>query len=242
MIDILQNNDLDNLMRIDVKVKVTNPITTIKTGSCCKLDANKEVVKTGYAINWATGTNAQPFAPGTGVSDKLSIKVDGGAAQTITLAATDTTAALVVTKINATLTGAVASVTTDNKVKITSSTARGSIELVTIANNAYAVLGFTVGKSNDYVNVYWAFTSANDADEDRGDFRMTGKITLLKGVFLGETDQYDANESYTVTGKLTSENGLLIPAGINDYVCARVTKPPVGGKLQILTLARPAVA
>ena len=31
-------------------------------------------------------------------------------------------------------------------------------------------------------------------------------------------------------------------AGANDYVCARVIQPPVSGKMQILTLARPAVA
>jgi len=71
---------------------------------------------------------------------------------------------------------------------------------------------------------------------------MTGKITLLNGVLYAETDQYDENESYAVAGKLTGENGKLIPAGINDYVCARVIRPPVGGKMQILTLARPAVA
>jgi len=242
MINILQNNNLDNLIRIDVKVKVTDPVTTIKSGACCRLDANREVVKTGYAINWVTGSVAQPFAPVLNTSDKLSIKVDGGAAQTITLAATDTTAALVVTKINATLTGAVASATTDDKVKITSSSSRGSIEIASVANDAYTVLGFTVGKSNDYANVFWAFTSANDTDEDRGDFRMTGKITLLSGVFYAETDQYDENESYAVRGRLTSENGKLIPAGANDYVCARVIQPPVSGKMQILTLARPAVA
>ena len=242
MINVLQNNNLDNLTRIDVKVKVTDPVTTIKSGACCRLDANREVVKTGYAINLVTGSVTEPFAPVLNTSDKLSIKVDGGAAQTITLATTDTTAALIVTKINATLTGAVASATTDNKVKITSSSSRGSIEIATIANNAYTILGFTVGKSNDYVNVFWAFTSANDPNEDRGDFRMTGKITLLNGVLYAETDQYDENESYAVAGKLTGENGKLIPAGVNDYVCARVIRPPVGGKMQILTLARPAVA
>lgn len=104
--------------------------------------------KAEYATNESKGAFAQPFAPSTGVSDKLSIKVDGGNAQTITLADTDTTAALVAGKINATLTGAVASATADNKVKITSNTARGSIEIATIANNAYTVLGFTVGRSN----------------------------------------------------------------------------------------------
>ena len=242
MINVLQNNNLDNLTRIDVKVKVTDPVTTIKSGACCRLDANREVVKTGYAINLVTGSVTEPFAPVLNTSDKLSIKVDGGAAQTITLATTDTTAALIVTKINATLTGAVASATTDNKVKITSSSSRGSIEIATIANNAYTILGFTVGKSNDYVNVFWAFTSANDPNEDRGDFRMLGKITLLGGVLYAETDQYDENERYAVFGKLTSEDGKLIPAGINDYVCARVIRPPVSGKMEILTLPVPGVA
>lgn len=242
MINILQNNNLDNAIRLDVKVKVSSPVTVIKSGACCMLDPNGEVVKTGYAINYVAGTEAAPFAPLLNTSDKLSIKVDGGTAQTITLATTDTTAALVVAKINATLTGAVASATTENTVTITSNSARGSIEIVAIANNAYTVLGFTVGKSNDHVNVLWAFTSANDTDEDRGDFRMLGEITLLGGVLYAETDQYDESESYAVYGKLTSENGKLIPAGINDYVCARVIRPPVSGKMEILTLPVPGIA
>jgi hypothetical protein len=37
----------EGLVRLDKKLKVTDPVTEIKTGACCKLDSNGEVVKTG---------------------------------------------------------------------------------------------------------------------------------------------------------------------------------------------------
>lgn len=103
-----------------------------------------------------TSTNAQAYAPSTGASDKLLISVDGRADVTVTLASTDTTAALVVAAINAAfdaLFGAgvlnPASATSDNKVKFDSlhweKGPGSSIEFKTIANDAYTVLGLTVG-------------------------------------------------------------------------------------------------
>jgi len=133
------------------RVRLTSPITGLTELYIVDAILSETEIqffgKSEYSTNAIAGTAAAPFAPLLSASDKLSIKVDGGTAQEITLAATDTTAALVVAKINTTLTGAVASATTGDKVEIVSNTARGSIEFVTIANDAYTVLGFTVGKS-----------------------------------------------------------------------------------------------
>lgn len=132
-------------------------------------------------------------------------------------------------------------VRTDKKVKVTDpATTIKSGMVCKLDSNGEVVLTGANGAVENVV--YWAFTSANDTDENRGDFRITGKITLLQGVFPAETDQYDVNASYSVGTKLTTENGILIPASTGDYVCARVTRPPVGGKLEILAAPRPSVA
>lgn len=102
-----------------------------------------------------TSANAQAYAPSTGSSDKLLLSIDGRADVTVTLANTDTTAALVVAAINAAFDAIFgagnlnpASVTTDNKVKLSSTHWEkgpgSSIAIKTIANDAYTVLGFTV--------------------------------------------------------------------------------------------------
>ena len=183
------------------RVRLTSPTTTLTELYIVDAVLSETEIqffgKSEYSTNETTGTQAQPFAPVLDTSDKLSIKVDGGAAQEITLAATDTTAALVVTKINATLTGAVASATTDNKVKIVSNTARGSIEIATITNNAYTILGFTVGKSTAkyrIVNDVKDFTEVKirnpiDNVDPNTDFAAsTVDITLDPGIKAYTTD------------------------------------------------------
>ena len=133
------------------RIQLVNPVTGLTELYIVDAVISEQEIqffgKSEYSTNEVIGENAEPFAPATGASDVLSIRINGGAAQVITLAATDTTAVLVVAKINATLIGATASATADNKVKIVSGAARGSVEFVTVANNAYTVLGFAVGKS-----------------------------------------------------------------------------------------------
>ena len=233
----------EGLVRFDKKVKVTSPVTEIKTGACCKLDSNGEVVKTGsdasteslvlFAFNNAnvtdeintafkmtgkitlvaptgfygetdqylknnavTCTNATTYAIVLNTSDKLKIRVDGGAPQTITLTAGGTqSAANVVTDLNhatAGLVGATASVST-NYVKITSDSADGFIEFEYVANAANTVLGFPLG------------VGAIDAG-------------------------------------LASEDGLLIPAATSDYVIARSLGTDGGGALKFIAVAKGAVA
>lgn len=233
----------DGLVRLDKKVKVTSPVTEIKTGACCKLDSNGEVVKTGsdasaedlvfFAFNNAnvaddinsafkmtgkitlltptgflgetdqylkanavTCTNATTYAIVLNTSDKLKVRVDGGAPQTITLTAGGTqSAANVVTDLNNATTGlvgATASVST-NYVKITSDSASGFIEFEYVANGANTVLGFSLG-----VNAYGA--------------------------------------------DLASEGGLLFPAATGDYVIAQSDGNVGNGLLRFIATAKGAVA
>lgn len=204
--------------------------------------------KSEYSTNQTVGINAQPFAPVTGTSDKLSIKVDGGTAQEITLAATDTTAALVVTKINATLTGAVASATTDNKVKIVSNTARGSIEIVTITNNAYTVLGFTVGKSTAtyrIVNDVKDFTEVKirnpiDNVDPNTDFAASvDGITLDPGIKAYTTDggsfPIETVEKIYITYRAlrTAKSGEIVDIESLDDIQGKIGKIDVRNPLAV---------
>lgn len=93
-----------------------------------------------------TGTEVGPYAIVLSTSDTLKIAVDGGGDQTVTLTAGGAqTAQNVVDEINAQTTGLTASISS-GKVKLTSNTSSGtsSIQIKTVANNAYTVLGLTV--------------------------------------------------------------------------------------------------
>lgn len=96
-----------------------------------------------------TGANAGPFLPVASTTDTLKIKVGyNGASQTFTLAATDTTAALVAAKINATATGFHAEATAagnTGKVKLVSESLGVPLEIETVTHGDYTELGFTAG-------------------------------------------------------------------------------------------------
>lgn len=83
---------------------------------------------------------------------------------------------------------------------------------------------------------WWAFTSANDANDHRSDFELISKVTLVKGPFIADTDQYDANGTYNVGTKLASENGILVDASTGDHVIGRALGMPSSGKLKFITL------
>ena len=204
--------------------------------------------KSEYSTNETIGTVAEPFAPATGASDKLSIKVDGGVAQEITLAATDTTAALVVTKINATLTGAVASATANDKVKIVSNTARGSIEFATITNNAYTILGFTVGKSTAtyrIVNDVKDFTEVKirnpiDNVDPNTDFAASADgITLDPGIKAYTTDSgsfpIETVEKIYITYRAlkTAKSGEIVDIESLDDIQGKIGKIDVRNPLAV---------
>ncbi len=107
----------------------------------------------GFVAGTTTGAaSASQLAITTGSNDKLSITVDGGAAQVVTLSGGGLrTAAQVVTDINAVLgASATASADANGHLKIVSaSTGTGSsITLNAVANDAYTTLGITAGTSS----------------------------------------------------------------------------------------------
>lgn len=108
---------------------------------------------------------------------------------------------------------------------------------VTLDANGEVVL--TDANASQSKLVYWAVTSANDPDNFRSDFYVTGKVTLIQGIFLAETDMYDTNASYGIGTRLTTKNGIWVPAVANEFVYGRTLKPPVGGRIQVLTVQRP---
>lgn len=89
--------------------------------------------------------------------------------------------------------------------------------------------------------VYWTVTSANDPNNFRSDFYVTGNVTLIQGVFLAETDMYDTNASYSIGARLTTKNGVWVPAITGEFVYGRTLKPPVGGKIHVLTVQGPGI-
>lgn len=94
-----------------------------------------------------TGTEVGPYNIGSGTSDAMLLAIDGGADQPVTLTSgAARTAQQIVDDINAQTNGLTASVVS-NRIKLTSNTlgATSSVNVKTVANNAYAALGFTVG-------------------------------------------------------------------------------------------------
>lgn len=227
MLDIIYGHD--QIIRVDRKVKVTDPVTVIKEGMSVKLVMPKAVV---------TGTKATPFVFVLTTGDTLVIAVDGAAADTVTFDAGSTTIADTITKINDTFAG-LASNDGNDRVKLT---AAASID-IKASSTALTILGLTAGFTNVTANdaeivltgpvagredfVWWAFTSANDVNDDRSDFHATSQITLIRGVFIGETDQYVTGGTYAVGTKLASENGLLFNGAAATQVSTTVDAPGV---------------
>ncbi len=104
-----------------------------------------------------TCSNAGTYNIGSGSSDAMKISIDGRASITVTLTSGSArTAAQIVTDINAAFDATFGSgvlnpaSVVDNKVKLASTWYEGggagsSVKIETVSNNAYTVLGFTVG-------------------------------------------------------------------------------------------------
>lgn len=97
-----------------------------------------------------TSSLSSNYAITTGVNDKLSIKIDGGGAQSVTLTNGSLSCSQVVTLLNAQVTGTLAwcPLNPGGPVQFMTDSNLGSgstIEFVATANSAYATLGFTVG-------------------------------------------------------------------------------------------------
>ena len=102
-----------------------------------------------------TGSNTENFTITPSSSDAVKIKVDGGVSQTVTLTAGTRTASQIASDINSGTDLVTASASSSGAVTLTSPSygRRSSVEIETVSNNAYSVLGFSVATTrgtNDY--------------------------------------------------------------------------------------------
>lgn len=109
----------------------------------------------------------------------------------------------------------------DKKVKVTDPvTVIKEGMVVKLDSNDEIVLTSPVAGREDFV--WWAFTSANDSNDDRSDFSALSQITMIRGIFIAETDQYLGAGTYAMGTRLASENGLLFDAAAATQVSTTV--------------------
>lgn len=115
---------------------------------------DEELSKRKFIINTVagvaatvTGTGTETFAVTANSNDTLQISVDGGPSQAVTLTAgTAQTVIQVVADINSALNEVTASVTgTSVKLTTAQKSVESRIEIEAVANDAYSLLGFSVG-------------------------------------------------------------------------------------------------
>lgn len=112
-------------------------LTSNSTGASSSIEINTPASNSANAtVGFTVGTYT-----GTAGTTALSVKVDGGGTQNITLTAGSRTAAQVVSDINGTLTGGLASVV-NGAVAITSNTTGTSSSVQGVTSTSLAVLGF----------------------------------------------------------------------------------------------------
>lgn len=147
-------------------------IKNVLTGSVAETFSISKATITGtvaqtFTIAKATitGTNAETFAIVLNTSDKVSISVNGGAAQEFTLTAGPAKTAAEVAADFALGTGFTATVNASNHVVFTATTAGQSLEIKTIANDAYTVLGLTVSSAPVYGNDQFSVSVNGGVDQ-----------------------------------------------------------------------------
>lgn len=229
----------EGLVRLDKKVKVTNPVTEIKTGACCKLDSNGEVVLTGSD---ASTEDLVLFAfNNANVADEINtaFKMTGKItllAPTGFLGETDQ-----YLKNNA-VTGTVAetfaiTAGSNDKLKIRvdggtpqtfTLTAGGTRSAANIVANLSTLVGATASVATDKVKI----TSASASGFIEFEY-VANSANATLGLALGVS---------AVGTDLASENGLLIPAATGDRVIAQSDGNIGSGVLRLLATAKGAVA
>ena len=137
-----------------------------------------------------TSSNAENYAIVAGSSDQFSVSVDDGVTQTITLTSgTARTATQVVDDINSN-TNYLAADVSSSKVRIRSNTygINAEIDIKSVSNNAYTVLGFTAASTNGTNNIEYGLPLYVKYDiflEDPG-----------TGLPVSEISQTEFNKSY----------------------------------------------
>jgi len=230
----------DGLVRLDKKVKVTDPVTEIKTGACCKLDSNGEVVKTGSDAStedlvlfaFSNANVADEINSAFKMTGKITLVVPTGF-----LGETDQ-----YLKNNA-VTGTVSetfAITASSNDKLKIRVDGGTPQTITLT------AGATRSAANIVTDINATLVGATASVD-------TGKVKITSGSASGfiefETVANSANATLglslgitAVEADLASENGLLIPAATGDYVIARSHGTDGNGVLKFLATAKGAVA
>lgn len=161
-----------------------------------------EILTTGAPLLEGTsaslaGSVSEPYAPLAG--DSFTIRVDGGAAQTVTLAGTETTAALVAAAINAQTTGLTA-VDAGGTVTITSDTAGADSSLDVDAGtiDPSVVFGLSLASTSGTESAALATTDLNDLLANTTDY-LAGDTIVLTGTDADGT-AVSATFTYGVDG------------------------------------------
>jgi flagellar hook protein FlgE len=136
-------------------VNETDPAMSIASGASGILT----FTGSGAISSGATAVGSSFALPAAGTT--FIVGVDGGASQTVTFLATDTTAALVAARINGSTTGLTASVTPAGTIQITSDTAGATAALAVAAGTANAALGFVGGSTFPAVSTATGVTTLN---------------------------------------------------------------------------------
>lgn len=107
--------------------------------------------------------------------------------------------------------------------------------------NSAGALVKTGVAANIPVPVFFAFEGANVPGKLNTGHETTGKISVIKGTFIAETDQYVTTATYAAMTALTYASGLLAPATVDvnglptQFVVGWALSAPVGGKLKFVT-------
>tara|TARA_R110002110_G_scaffold148832_3_gene339994 strand:+ start:275 stop:1570 length:1296 start_codon:yes stop_codon:yes gene_type:complete len=151
-----------------------------------------------------TGSNSENFTIAEDSSDTLTISANSGPSQTVTLTAGSRTAAQIVTDINSSTVDLTAS-DSSGKVKLTTAekSSEAKIEIESVSNDAYTVLGFSVGSTrgsggSQYGLPLYARTDLNI--DDPNNHRSLVEITSREfdKSFPGSTDTGDPFNYYNL--------------------------------------------
>lgn len=229
----------EGLVRLDKKLKVTNPVTEIKTGACCKLDSNGEVVKTGSDAS-AEDLVFLAFTSANVVDEiNTAFKMTGKItllAPTGYLGETDQ-----YLKNNA-VTGTVAE---------TFAITAGSNDKLKIRVDGGAPQTFTLtaGATRSAANIVTDLAGLTGATASVATNKVKITSNSASGFIEFETVANSANatlglslDTSAVGADLASENGLLIPAATGDRVIAQSFGTDGNGVLKVLATSKGAVA
>ena len=156
------------------------------------------------AASSVTGSNSENFTISEDSSDKLQLSVNNGPSQTVTLTSGTRTASQIVSDINSAVVDLIAS-DSSGKIKLSTEekSSESKIEIESVSNNAYTVLGFSVGTTrgsggSKYGLPLYARTDLNidDPSNDRSIEEITSR-TFDKS-FPGNTDTGDPFNYYNL--------------------------------------------